>query len=200
MRVRSAAFVASAPDLASCPGGELPEIAFAGRSNVGKSSLLNALLGRKRLAHVSKTPGRTQTINFFLVNDAFHVVDLPGYGYAKVSKGVRVEWGRAIERYLRDRPQLRGVVQLVDARHDPTALDVELFEWLEAIRTPHVVVATKADKLSGNALAKQAAAIRRTLRLGKEDLVAFSAATGRGKEDLWRVVLAMLEAPPRAVL
>ena len=148
LRITSAEFVISAAAPAQFPRAPIPEVAFAGRSNVGKSSLLNSLVNRKALAKTSGTPGKTQQINFFKINDRSHFVDLPGYGYAKVSKTEREAWVRLIEAYLRNRDQLRLVVALSDIRHEPTALDLDLFEWLEAVGRPFIVVLTKHDKVS----------------------------------------------------
>jgi len=145
-----ATFTIGAAEWAQLPGEGRPEIAFVGRSNVGKSSLLNALLGRKNLAYTSKTPGKTQQLNFFLVDDRFYVVDLPGYGYAKAPKSARAEWAQLQERYLAERPPLRGVVHLIDARHPPQDSDRTLLRKLADMNRPSVLALTKADKLSGN--------------------------------------------------
>jgi GTP-binding protein len=147
------------------------EIAFAGRSNVGKSSLLNLLTGRKKLARVSGSPGKTRTINFYLINDDFRIVDLPGYGYAKVSKSVTDNWGEMMETYFQNRQGLRKVVQLVDIRHQPTAQDVQMYQYLRHYGLDGIVVATKGDKVSRNEAQKNIALIRKTLELGKEDRV-----------------------------
>lgn len=147
-RITSADFVISAASPAQFPKGPAPEVAFAGRSNVGKSSLLNLLVGRKSLAKTSATPGKTQQINFFHINGRYHFVDLPGYGYAKVSKTDREAWARLIEAYLRERRQLQMVVSLCDIRHEPTALDRDMFVWLEEVGRPFLIVLTKSDKVS----------------------------------------------------
>lgn len=147
------------------------EIAFAGRSNVGKSSLLNLLTNKKSLARVSSSPGKTRTINFYLVNDTFRIVDLPGYGYAKVSKNVTQDWGQMMETYLSGRSTLKKVIQLVDIRHKPTAQDVQMYEYLKYYGLDGIVVATKADKISKNEAQKNIAVIRKTLDMGKEDKV-----------------------------
>ena len=160
MKISSAEFVKSAFNREHWIEDVRPEIAFLGRSNVGKSSLLNSLLNRKGLARTSNTPGRTQSINYFLINDDFYFVDLPGYGYAKVSKSMRSDWGEMAEEYLSQREQLVLCIQLIDSRHDPTKLDLQLNEWLNFHQKPHLIVATKADKLSKNQLAKQLKAIR----------------------------------------
>ncbi len=149
----------------------LPEIAFAGRSNVGKSSLLNLLTGRKALARVSGSPGKTRTINFYKVNDEFRIVDLPGYGYAKISKSVSENWGEMMEAYLSNREGLKKVIQLVDVRHTPSAQDVQMYEYLKYYGLDGIVVATKADKVSRNELQKCISVIRKTLDLSPEDKV-----------------------------
>lgn len=153
------------------PSEDLKEIAFAGRSNVGKSSLLNMLTGRKKLARVSGSPGKTRTINFYLINDEFRIVDLPGYGYAKVSKAVSEGWGEMMERYLQQRSNLVKVVQLVDIRHAPSKQDVEMYNYLRHYGLDGLVVATKADKISRNQMTKQMKIIRQTLKLSAEDRV-----------------------------
>lgn len=153
------------------PSEDLKEIAFAGRSNVGKSSLLNLLTGRKKLARVSGSPGKTRTINFYIINDAFRIVDLPGYGYAKVSKSVSEGWGDMMEQYLAGRPNLIKVVQLVDIRHAPSKQDIEMYQYLRHYGLDGLVAATKADKISRNQLSKQIKMIRQTLKLSGEDKV-----------------------------
>ena len=153
------------------PSGHLKEIAFAGRSNVGKSSLLNLITGRRKLARVSGSPGKTRTINFYIINDEFRIVDLPGYGYAKVSKSVSEGWGEMMERYLQTRENLVKVVQLVDIRHAPSKQDVEMYNYLRYYGLDGLVVATKADKISRNQVAKQIKLIKQTLRLSAEDVV-----------------------------
>ncbi|MCB6994335.1 ribosome biogenesis GTP-binding protein YihA/YsxC [bacterium 210820-DFI.6.37] len=153
------------------PEDNLPEIAFAGRSNVGKSSLLNLLTGRKKLARVSGSPGKTRTINFYRVNDAFRIVDLPGYGYAKVSKSISETWGDMMETYLENRQGLIKVVQLVDIRHAPSKQDVEMYNYLRHYGLDGIVVATKADKVSRNETQKCVRQIRTTLKLSERDVV-----------------------------
>jgi len=186
MKVTSAEFIKSAFDRSHWLSDPRPEIAFLGRSNVGKSSLINSLLARRGLARTSSSPGRTQSINFFLINDAFYFADLPGYGYAKVSKAMRADWGKMAEDYLRDREQLVLCVHLVDSRHEPTALDKQLNEWLVVNERPFVVAATKTDKLSANELSKSLKTIRKTF--DGAEIVAFSAESGRGRDDLWEVI------------
>ena len=186
MKITSAEFVKSAFNKSHWTDDGLPEIAFLGRSNVGKSSLLNSLLGRKGLARTSNTPGRTQSINYFLVNDQFYFVDLPGYGYAKVSKAMRADWGTMAREYLSDRNELVLSVQLIDSRHEPTPLDLQLNEWLIANDKPFIVVATKSDKLSNNELQKQMRVIGNTLPSSK--VIAYSSVSGKGKDDIWNEI------------
>lgn len=175
------------------PPANLKEIAFAGRSNVGKSSLLNLITGRKKLAKVSGNPGKTRTINFYLINDAFRIVDLPGYGYAKVSKSVSQDWGAMMEKYLQGRENLIKVIQLVDIRHQPSKQDVEMYEYLRYYGLDGIVVATKADKVSRNQIPKQIKQIRQTLGLGKEDIVIpVSALKRTGYEELLDVIEELL--------
>jgi GTP-binding protein len=186
MKVTSAEFVKSVFAEEEWPRDEKPEIAFLGRSNVGKSSLINSLLGVKGLARTSSTPGRTQSLNFFLINNRFRFVDLPGYGYARVPKIIRASWGEMATNYLAKRMQLVLSIQIVDSRHEPTTLDLQLNEWLTTHAKPRIVVATKSDKLSNNEL-------RKTLeRAGKmldpERVIAYSAVTGKGREEIWRAI------------
>jgi len=166
------------------PDSALPEIAFSGRSNVGKSSLLNRLVGRKKLARVSRTPGRTREINFFRVNDSFVMADLPGYGYAKVSKARKAEWRPLLEGYISRTPQLAGVVQLLDMRREPSEDDVAMLDFLADLGMPTIVVLTKSDKLTRKAAADQADAIARSLLLDPEQTIPFSAVTGEGRDEL----------------
>jgi ribosome biogenesis GTP-binding protein YsxC/EngB len=171
MIVKKAELVAVAVKKNQYPPDEKKEIAFAGRSNVGKSSLLNLLVNRKNLARVSGSPGKTRTINFYEINEEFRIVDLPGYGYAKVSKSVTENWGDMIEAYLADRKGLVKVVQLVDIRHTPSAQDVQMYEYLRHYGYDGIVVATKSDKISRNEMTKSIADIRKTLGLSQEDKV-----------------------------
>jgi len=187
MKILSAEFVKSSFDRLHWTTDHLPEIAFLGRSNVGKSSLINSLLQRKGLARTSNTPGRTQSINFFLINEQFYFVDLPGYGYAKVSKTMRADWGKMAEEYLAERRELVLSVQLIDSRHHPTELDKQLNEWLVYHAKHHIVVATKADKLSGNKLKKSLQEIEAALPPGAR-LIAYSSQTGKGREELWQEI------------
>ncbi|MGI8640436.1 MAG: ribosome biogenesis GTP-binding protein YihA/YsxC [Pyrinomonadaceae bacterium] len=191
MKILSAEFVKSAFSESHWTSDGLPEVAFLGRSNVGKSSLLNSLLQKKGLARTSNTPGRTQSINFFLVNESFYFVDLPGYGYAKVSKAMRADWGKMAEEYLAKRDELVLSIHLVDSRHKPTELDRQLHEWLVFHRQHHIVVATKADKLSNNKLKKSLQEIENVMPESK--IIAYSALTGKGKDALWREIDEALE-------
>jgi GTP-binding protein len=183
MKITSAEFTKSAFERAHWTNDGLPEVSFLGRSNVGKSSLLNSLLNRKGLARTSNTPGRTQSINFFLVNERFYFADLPGYGYARVSKTMRADWGKMAEEYLAERRELVLSIQLVDSRHLPTELDRQLHEWMTVNEKPRIIVATKADKLSNNELAKNLRAIERELSGAR--VIAFSSQTGRGRDAVW---------------
>lgn len=178
------------------PELDLPEIAFAGRSNVGKSSALNRLLGRKNIARTSSTPGRTQSINLFQLGERGVLADLPGYGYAKVPQHVQDKWKRTIESYLTTRRQLRLVVVLVDARRDPTPLDGQLLFALQGANIPILVVATKVDKLKKNERFRKLGAIRKEFGLGKDQPVAFSSVTGEGKQAVWDRLDAAAAAPP----
>jgi GTP-binding protein len=186
MKIKSATFVKSATSPEHYPRDQRPEVAFMGRSNVGKSSLINSLLGVKGLARTSSTPGRTQLINFFLINDAFYFVDLPGYGYARVPTDVKREWGPMVEKYLATRPNLVLSILITDSRHEPTRLDLLMREWLESRGKPFVVIATKADKLSSNQLRGSFSRAQKVL--GNSELIAYSAVTRRGADRIWREI------------
>ncbi|HEX8398850.1 MAG TPA: ribosome biogenesis GTP-binding protein YihA/YsxC [Pyrinomonadaceae bacterium] len=186
MKITSAEFVKSAFAEEHWTTDGLPEVAFLGRSNVGKSSLLNSLLQRKGLARTSNTPGRTQSLNYFLINKQFYFVDLPGYGYARVSKAVRSSWGKMAEDYLAKREQLVLCIQLIDSRHEPTEQDRQLFEWLRHYGKTQLIVATKSDKLSSNELRKSIEKIGNILP--GVSTVSYSAVTGRGREEVWRAI------------
>jgi len=189
MKVISAAFVKSVMRVEQCPRDGRPEVAFVGRSNVGKSSLLNAMLKRKGLAKTSSTPGKTQTINFFDVNGTLYFVDLPGYGYAKVPGAVKLEWSRVMTAYLREREPLKLVVQLLDARHAPTKRDEEMMDLLETAEVPTLVVATKVDKLKRSERTENLKTIRAELELDEDAVVLpFSAVTGEGVKPLWGII------------
>jgi len=175
------------------PQNELPEVAFAGRSNVGKSSLLNRLVRRKAFARVSNTPGRTREINFFKVNDRFVLVDLPGYGYAQISKARKAEWLPLIEGYLRQSPALRGVVQLLDVRHAPSKDDLQMLDFLADVGVPTIVVLTKIDKLRPRELPERVHALATELQLDEEQVIPFSATTNAGRHELAEAVVALVE-------
>ena len=177
------------------PDALLPEVAFAGRSNVGKSSLLNKLVRRKAFARVSKTPGRTREINFFRVNGRFVLADLPGYGYAKISKERKEEWRPLIEGYLSGSPALRGVVQLLDVRRDPSDDDLQMLDFLADLGAPTIVAVTKIDKLGRAALAERLALLGRALLLDPEQIIPFSAVTGAGRDELAEAVASLVEQP-----
>jgi GTP-binding protein len=177
------------------PETTFPEVAFAGRSNVGKSSLLNLLLRRRKMARVSNTPGRTREINFFEVNHAFVLVDLPGYGYARVSKERREEWRPLIEGYLRDAVHLRGVVLLLDIRRDPTAEDRQMLDYLADIGVPTLIAVTKTDKLTAQAAATRVMQLAAALELDPEQVVTVSAHTGAGRDELAQAMVELLESP-----
>ncbi|MDR2355475.1 MAG: ribosome biogenesis GTP-binding protein YihA/YsxC [Clostridiales Family XIII bacterium] len=185
MVIKKAELAAVAVRPGGYPKGDMPEIAFAGRSNVGKSSLLNLLTGRKRLAKVSGSPGKTRTINFYCINDAFRIVDLPGYGYAKLARSVTEGWGDMVETYLKSREGLALVVLLADIRHKPSAQDVQLREWLRYYGLRLSVAATKADKIARGAVAAQLGLIRETLGLSEEErIIPVSALKRTGVEEL----------------
>jgi GTP-binding protein len=190
VRAIDATFFRSVAGPEQLPRDGLPQIAFSGRSNVGKSSLINALLNRPKLAQTSGTPGKTRLLNFYLINRSFYFVDLPGYGFAKVSHAERRQWRGLIENYLRDNPALAGVVTLIDCRIGLTDLDIDLLTWLEELRAPAIVVATKADKLSHRQQIVQQRVILNQLPLlfSKREVLLFSARTGLGKPELWSCI------------
>jgi GTP-binding protein len=170
------------------PTTNFPEIAFAGKSNVGKSSLINALINRKALARTSSQPGKTRTINFYNVEDLMYFVDLPGYGYAKVSKTMKEQWGKFIESYLLERPQLINVVLLVDIRHEPGENDRLMYDWISHYHSDVTVVATKLDKIKRGQVQKHVSMIRKALKMRPEhQLIPFSAQTKQGKEEIWEI-------------
>ncbi len=195
MMITSAEFVTSAVRPAQYPPPDLPEFAFAGRSNVGKSSLINTLVSRRKLVQTSSTPGKTRLINFFRVNAAFSFVDLPGYGYARVSEEERRRWRPMVEQYLAGRDNLKGVIVVLDIRRAPSGEDGQLLQWLERRDIPAVLVATKADKLSKTAQAKQLGIISDALEADLDDIVLFSSKSRQGRDGLWRALLD-LAAPP----
>jgi GTP-binding protein len=193
MIIRSAKFVCSAVTLDQYPPADLPEVAFAGRSNVGKSSLINKILNRKKLVRTSKTPGRTQLLNFFEINEVWRFVDLPGYGYAKVPVEVQKRWRPMVESYLTTRVNLRGMVWLLDIRREVSKEDLRLWDWLRTKQVKVIIVLTKADKLSKNKRNKQAASIAKSLGRKARELIQFSATSGEGKDEIWQELIRLLE-------
>lgn len=194
MKVQTAQFVGSYASLDKLPKRRLPEIAFAGRSNVGKSSLINSLLGKKELARTSSTPGKTRQLNYILVNEAFYFVDLPGYGFARVSQEERRRWGHLIETYVENSPYLRVVVSIIDIRHGPMPSDLELIQWLTSIDRACLVVATKADKLGRGQLAQAERRITHAVeQFPVHGPIFYSAKTGLGKRELWTALESFLE-------
>ncbi len=190
MKIRSAEFVTSAVDSTRYPSDNMPELALVGKSNVGKSSLINALVKRKRLAKTSSTPGKTRTINFYLINRAFYLVDLPGYGYAKTPSSVRRAWRPMIEGYFRARKNLCGVLVILDVRRDVGDTERALYEWLKTLEIPVVTVLTKCDKLSANKLFKHVADIKKQLPV--DEPLPFSALKGTGREELLKRIEALV--------
>ena len=189
MNIHNAEIVISAVKPAQYPTTNIPEIALAGRSNVGKSSFINKLLNRKKLARTSSRPGKTATLNFYNIDDTFHFVDLPGYGYAEVSKTEREKWALMINTFLSGRPQLRATILLVDARHKPSPDDISMHDWIIHNYGFCVVIATKFDKLKKSETEKNMELIRKTLNFSPNDtLIAFSAETGFGKEESWELI------------
>lgn len=191
MAFDTATFVTSAPSLDDCPPAELPEVCFAGRSNVGKSSLINALTNRKRLARTSNTPGKTQQMNYYNIDQKFYIVDLPGFGFAKVPEKERQRWGKDIKQYLLQRNTLSLILHLVDSRHDPTRLDEDFFYWMASNQKPFSVVLTKTDKLSGNKLAASKSTVKRRLEKMNIEvpIIVTSSDSGRGMKDLQSLIL-----------
>lgn len=195
MKVTKSEFVISAVKPHQYPETDYPEFALAGRSNVGKSSFINKMLNRKALARTSSKPGKTQLLNFFNINDLLYFVDVPGYGYAKVSKTERAAWGKMIETYMTTREQLRAVVLLVDLRHAPTKDDITMYDFLKHYDIPAIIVATKADKIKKSQLQKHIKVVRDTLNIDKQDaFVIFSSETGQGKEEAWEAITEFLSA------
>lgn len=193
MIIKKAELEAVAAQPKQYPTLDIPEVAFAGRSNVGKSSLLNLLTNRKSLARVSGNPGKTRTINFYRINDTFRIVDLPGYGYAKVSKSESESWGKMMETYLEGRENLVKVVQLVDIRHEPSAQDKQMYEYLRYYGLDGIVVATKADKISRNELQKCMSVIRKSLQMNPEDvIIPVSALKRTGNDRVLEVIAELL--------
>ena len=192
MKITAIEFVKSATKPSQYPEDLLPEVAFVGRSNVGKSSLINTLVNRKRFAKTSSTPGRTRLVNFFRINNILGLVDLPGYGYAKVPIAVRKSWGPIVETYLEERRHLSLVVVILDMRREPSKDDLMLIDWLNHYGKKMVFVLTKSDKLSQNKIAVNRRIIRDRLEVTDEDLITFSAKTGKGKESVWNTITDVL--------
>lgn len=189
MKISKAEFIKSAVLPSQYPPATIPEIAFAGRSNVGKSSLINTLVGCKNLAKTSNTPGRTQLINFFSINDVVFFVDLPGYGFAKVSRSMKRNWGEMIETYLKTRQSLTLVILILDIRRDPSDDDLSLRDWLENYGIPYLYILTKADKLSNNQAINRRKIIEKKLQISKNiKTILFSAITQKGKNEIWQVL------------
>ena len=193
MIIKSSEFVTSAVKPSQYPPPEVPEIAFAGRSNVGKSSLINTLVNRKRLVKTSSTPGRTQLVNFFLLNSEISLVDLPGFGYARVPAAVKKTWGPMIETYLAERQSLKGVVLIIDIRRTPGPEELNFMDWLNQYGRPCITVLTKTDKLSKTNIIKRQKAISETLQTAPENLHLFSAKTRRGKDVVWSAISLLIK-------
>lgn len=197
MIIKKIEFIISAVSPSGYPEGGYPEVAFAGRSNVGKSSLINTMASRKAIAKISCTPGKTRTINFFNINDNLYFVDLPGYGYASVAKHEKQKWGAMIEAYLLKRETLKLVISIVDIRHAPTKDDIMMIEWIKASGRPLVVVASKADKLTRNQVKQNIDLIRKTLEMSPKDiLIPFSSVTAQGRDELWEKIEKFCELSP----
>ena len=190
-----AKFVTSAPRLEDCPPASLPEACFAGRSNVGKSSLINALTNKKRLARTSNVPGKTQQMNYYSISDTCYFVDLPGYGYAKVPKKEREKWGRNIREYLENRSTLRVILHVIDSRHKPTELDQDFFYWMAENEMPFCVLMSKADKLSNNKIAQAKAQVRKTLAALNIEvpILAYSSDSKKGIEEVQNLISEFVE-------
>ena len=195
MKIRNVSLETVCGITSKLPDNKYPEIAFAGKSNVGKSSLINALMNRKALARTSGQPGKTQTINFYNINSELYFVDLPGYGYAKVSREVKEKWGKMIERYLRTSKQLKTVFLLIDIRHEPSAGDVSMYEWILANGYEPMIIATKLDKINRSQVDKNVRVIRDTLKCGKDTLIIpFSAVSKQGRDEIYGIIDKLLAA------
>jgi len=196
MKITSAEFINSIYDLRTLPKSVLSEFVFVGRSNVGKSSLINKICNKKRLAKIGSTPGKTRQLNYFLINEEFYLVDLPGYGYAKVPEQIRAGWRKLVEDYISERENVNMVFVLIDARHEPTYLDELMVSWLEYYEIPFSVVLTKADKISKNKMEKQV--YRASKIVNNEDLckdyIPFSILTGEGKNEILKLIFESLES------
>ncbi|MBD1371810.1 YihA family ribosome biogenesis GTP-binding protein [Hazenella sp. IB182357] len=193
MKVTKAEIVISAVKPTQYPDDALPEIALAGRSNVGKSSLINTLIQRKKLARTSSTPGKTQTINFYRINDSFHFADVPGYGFARVPKSVKAQWGKMMETYFTSREPLKAVIQLIDIRHKPSEDDYNMYHFLKYHELPVIIVATKCDKVTKGHWQKHIKIIKEALLVDRNDpVILFSSQTSYGKEKLWNEIYSHL--------
>ncbi|SDN57893.1 ribosome biogenesis GTP-binding protein YihA/YsxC [Alkalicoccus daliensis] len=193
MKIKTAELTISAARVDQFPSNPAPEIALSGRSNVGKSSFINTLLARKGLARTSQRPGKTQTLNYYWLNERFHFVDVPGYGYAKVSKSERESWGKVMETYFQSREQLKAVVQLIDARHKPSEDDMMMYDWLKYHELPVIVVATKVDKVPKNKWGSHTKRIKEDLQMEESDpLILFSSETAQGKDKAWSAIQSAL--------
>ena len=199
MIIKSAEFITSAVKPDQYPEAGFPEVAFAGRSNVGKSSLINTLVNRKRLVKTSSTPGRTQLINFFTVNDALSMVDLPGYGYAKVPEAVRRKWGPMIETYLKGREALKAVVLILDLRRTPGIEEINFIDWLALYQRKSILVLTKADKLSTSAQNNRRRAIADALHMAPSELILFSAKSRKGLVQVWSAIESVVLGEPHGM-
>lgn len=189
MNIQNAKFETTAVNPRQYPAGNMPEIAFAGRSNVGKSSIINTLLNRKKLARVGNVPGKTRVINFFNVDDRLYFVDLPGYGYANVSKAEKLKWGNMIETYLHSRQQLKLIIMVVDIRHKPTENDKIMYDWLMSKTIPHILIASKADKISKSRVREMLLEIKSTLSIAEGvALIPFSSGTQYGRKEVWNEI------------
>lgn len=197
MKITSARFVASLTDVKQLPTDGLPEIALVGRSNVGKSSLINKLCGKRNLAFISSTTGKTQALNYFLINESFYIVDLPGYGYARVPEHVKAGWSKLIENYLSNREQIKLVLHIVDARHEPTELDKMMAGWLDYFKIPYIIVITKIDKIARSKISRQVEIIKNSFGKLKycQDFITFSAITGVGKNELLSAIEKYITTP-----
>ncbi|MGM0603520.1 MAG: ribosome biogenesis GTP-binding protein YihA/YsxC [Bacillota bacterium] len=194
MKIKNPEFVKSVFELEECPRIKQPEIAFSGRSNVGKSSLINTITGKKKLARTSNTPGRTQSLNYYNIDDKFYLVDLPGYGFASVPEKVRKQWAELIDSYLHYRENLIGIIQIIDARHKPSKDDKMMVEWLKSSGLNFLIAATKVDKISNNKKAKQRKLIFKELNLYPDDnFIFFSAETGEGSREVLDYIDFLLE-------
>lgn len=195
MKITSARFITSIADAGQLPTDGLPEVALVGRSNVGKSSLINRLCGKRNLAFTSSTPGKTQMLNYYLINESFYIVDLPGYGYAKIPEHVKAGWSKLVEKYLSTREQVKLVLHIVDARHEPTELDKVMAGWLDFYKIPYIIVITKIDKIARSKVNRQVDMIKNAFGKLKycQEFVTFSAITGAGKNELLSLIEKYLE-------